>query len=91
MSAALLAEPWTWVVLGLVLLGLEALAPGLFALWFGLAALATGTYPGPDTAAEAKRLMREILDHRLEARGIASRRIVRDLLALDEQNQESIP
>ncbi len=56
-----------------------------------LAALATGAYPDSETAAEAKRLMREILDHRLEARGIASRRIVRDLLALDEQNQESIP
>lgn len=38
----LLAEPWTYLVLGLVLLGVEALAPGVFALWFGLAALATG-------------------------------------------------
>lgn len=54
-----------------------------------LVALATGRYPDADHAAEAKRLMREILDHRLEARGIASRRIVRDLMALDEQNQES--
>jgi len=54
-----------------------------------LMALATGRYPDAEHAAEAKRLMREILDHRLEARGIASRRIVRDLVALDEQNQES--
>lgn len=53
-----------------------------------LVALATGRYPDAELAAEAKRLMREILDHRLEARGIASRRIVRDLIALDEQNQE---
>jgi len=56
-----------------------------------LAAIATGAYPDTESAAEAKRFMREILDHRLEMRGIASRRIVRDLLALDEQNQESIP
>lgn len=54
-----------------------------------LAALATGRYPDAELAAEAKRLMREVLDHRLEARGIASRRIVRDLIALDEPNQES--
>lgn len=53
-----------------------------------LIALAAGDFAEADTAAEAKRLMREVLDHRLEARGIASRRIVRDLVALDEQSQE---
>jgi inner membrane protein len=34
--------PWAWIVLGLVLMGLELLAPGVFLLWLGLAALATG-------------------------------------------------
>lgn len=31
-----------WVVLGLLLVGLEIVLPGTFMLWFGLAALATG-------------------------------------------------
>lgn len=53
-----------------------------------LLALAAGRYPDADTAGEAKRLMRQVLDHRLEARGMASRRIVRDLVALDERKQE---
>jgi len=33
---------WVWVVLGLVLIGGEMLAPGVFLLWFGIAALLTG-------------------------------------------------
>ncbi|GGA98492.1 membrane protein [Brucella endophytica] len=33
---------WNWLVLGLVLLMLEILAPGIFFIWFGLAALVTG-------------------------------------------------
>ncbi|GAA5544107.1 MULTISPECIES: NfeD family protein [Brucella] len=33
---------WSWLVLGLVLLILEILAPGIFFIWFGLAALVTG-------------------------------------------------
>lgn len=33
---------WAWVVLGLALVGGEMLAPGVFLLWFGLAALLTG-------------------------------------------------
>lgn len=56
-----------------------------------LIALAAGRFPDGDAATEAKRLMREVLDYRLEARGIASRRIVRDLLALDEPKQERTP
>ena len=36
--------------------------------------------------AEAKRLMREVLDHYLEQRAIFSRRVVRDLQALDDDN-----
>jgi DNA repair protein RecO (recombination protein O) len=48
-----------------------------------LIALATHSYPDSDTAAEAKRLMREVLDHYLEERRIFSRRVVQDLQALD--------
>jgi DNA repair protein RecO (recombination protein O) len=50
-----------------------------------LLALADGTYLDHETAAEAKRLMREVLDHYLEQRGVESRRVVQDLQALDEQ------
>jgi membrane protein implicated in regulation of membrane protease activity len=34
--------PWSWVILGVVLMGLEVVAPGAFLLWFGLAAVLTG-------------------------------------------------
>lgn len=33
---------WSWWVLGLVLLGIEVLAPGFFFLWFGIAAILVG-------------------------------------------------
>ena len=33
---------WSWVILGFVLLGLEILAPGIFFLWLGAAALVIG-------------------------------------------------
>lgn len=33
---------WTWWVLGLVLLGAEVLLPGIFFLWFGIAAILIG-------------------------------------------------
>ena len=48
-----------------------------------LLALADGRYADADTAAEAKRLMREVLDHYLEQRGVESRRVVQELQALD--------
>lgn len=35
-------EPWTWLILGLVLIGLETLMPGVFLIWLGIAALLTG-------------------------------------------------
>jgi inner membrane protein len=34
--------PWNWMVLGLVLLGLEIVVPGVYLLWIGVAALLTG-------------------------------------------------
>ena len=36
------AGPWAWIVLGLVLLGLELLAPGVFLVWLGIAGVLTG-------------------------------------------------
>ncbi len=49
-----------------------------------LLALAGQNFHAPEAALEAKRLMREVLDHYLEQRAIFSRRVVRDLQALDE-------
>lgn len=50
-----------------------------------LIALSEQRYPDAATAAEAKRLMREVLDHYLEQRGVESRRVVQDLQALTEE------
>ena len=36
--------PWLWIIAGLILLGLELLAPGVFLIWFGIAALITGVF-----------------------------------------------
>jgi membrane protein implicated in regulation of membrane protease activity len=35
---------WSWIVLGLILLVLEVLMPGIFLIWFGAAALVTGIF-----------------------------------------------
>jgi hypothetical protein len=37
---------WGWVILGLVLIGGELMAPGVFLIWLGLAALLTGVVVG---------------------------------------------
>lgn len=50
-----------------------------------LLALAQQEFGAPEIAAEAKRLMREVLDHYLEQRAIFSRRVVRDLQAIEEE------
>jgi inner membrane protein len=44
MIARIIAElgPWNWMVLGLLLLTLEVFVPGMFMVWFGIAALVTG-------------------------------------------------
>ncbi len=55
-----------------------------------LLALADGRYVDAETAAEAKRLMRDVLDHYLEQRGVESRRVVQDLQALDGRHDEEI-
>jgi len=33
---------WSWLLLGLILLGAEVLLPGFYFLWFGIAAMLTG-------------------------------------------------
>lgn len=37
---------WAWLIAGVVLIGLETLAPGIFLIWFGVAALLTGVVNG---------------------------------------------
>ena len=34
--------PWSWMVFGAVLLAIEILAPGVYLLWLGIAAIITG-------------------------------------------------
>lgn len=36
-----LNSAWSWLILGLVLVGIEALVPGIFMVWFGVAAILT--------------------------------------------------
>jgi inner membrane protein len=38
----MIASHWLWIAAGILLIAIEALAPGLFMFWVGLAALATG-------------------------------------------------
>jgi inner membrane protein len=33
---------WAWIIAGVIIAGLEILIPGVFLLWLGLGALATG-------------------------------------------------
>jgi DNA repair protein RecO (recombination protein O) len=54
-----------------------------------LIALANERFDDAEVATEAKRLMRGILDHYLEERRIFSRRVVQDLVALDDDAAES--
>jgi DNA repair protein RecO (recombination protein O) len=53
-----------------------------------LLALAGQGFNAPEAASEAKRLMREVLDHHLERRAVFSRRVVRDLQALDDETMD---
>jgi membrane protein implicated in regulation of membrane protease activity len=41
-EAILALGAWNWMILAAVLLVLEMLAPGIFLMWFGFAAAATG-------------------------------------------------
>lgn len=46
LSSMLWLGAWGWVILGLVLIGGEVFAPGVFLIWLGLAALLTGAVVG---------------------------------------------
>ncbi|GKX35045.1 MAG: membrane protein [Rhizobiaceae bacterium MnEN-MB40S] len=35
--------PWTWWVIGLLLLAMEVVIPGIFLMWFGIAAIIVGS------------------------------------------------
>ncbi|MCC6194727.1 MAG: DNA repair protein RecO [Burkholderiales bacterium] len=48
-----------------------------------LIALASDSFPDPESASEAKHLMREVIDHHLPEQRIVSRRVVRDLMELE--------
>jgi membrane protein implicated in regulation of membrane protease activity len=37
---------WAWIIIGLLLMGLELAVPGAFMIWLGLAAIATGIIAG---------------------------------------------
>ena len=54
-----------------------------------LIALATRRFDDAAGAAEAKRLMRDVIDYYLERRGVQSRRVVQDLQALEEEAEGS--
>ena len=41
-SSFSLYGPWTWATIGILLCAAETIAPGVFLLWLGLAAIATG-------------------------------------------------
>lgn len=41
-SAVAELGPWSWILLGMVLLGLEILLPGVYLLWSGIAAVIVG-------------------------------------------------
>ncbi|HEV7256563.1 MAG TPA: NfeD family protein [Bosea sp. (in: a-proteobacteria)] len=46
LSSMLWLGAWGWVILGLILIGGEVFAPGVFLIWLGLAALLTGAVVG---------------------------------------------
>jgi DNA repair protein RecO (recombination protein O) len=54
-----------------------------------LVALAAGRFDDMGTAADAKRLLRDVIDHHLDTRTIQSRKVVRDLWALEDESPES--
>jgi DNA repair protein RecO (recombination protein O) len=63
-------------------------APGSTVTGATLLALSAGHFPDPRLAGEAKLLMREVLDHHLEQRALFSRRLIRDLQALESFSAE---
>jgi hypothetical protein len=44
---------WNWLILAVVLMGIETFAPGVFMLWLGIAALIVGLLSTPAFAQDA--------------------------------------
>ncbi len=42
MSGLFTLGPWTWMILAAILFALEVMSPGIFLMWFGMAAAVTG-------------------------------------------------
>lgn len=42
MATFIALGPWAWLIVGIVLIALETLSPGIFLFWFGIAAVLTG-------------------------------------------------
>jgi inner membrane protein len=42
MSGLFTLGPWTWMILAAILFALEVMSPGIFLMWFGVAAAVTG-------------------------------------------------
>ena len=42
MSGVFALGPWAWMILAAILFALEVMSPGIFLMWFGMAAAATG-------------------------------------------------
>src|SRR4029077_6640499 len=42
MSGIFTLGPWTWMILAAILFALEVMSPGIFLMWFGIAAAVTG-------------------------------------------------
>ncbi len=42
MSGLFTLRPWTWMILAAILFALEVMSPGIFLMWFGMAAAVTG-------------------------------------------------
>src|SRR6478672_4334926 len=42
MSGLFTLGPWTWMILAAILFALEVMSPGIFLMWFGMAAGVTG-------------------------------------------------
>ena len=52
---------WFWLILGLALLGLEVVVPGMILMWFGIGALITGAllafFPDMSLATDRKSVV----------------------------------
>lgn len=84
---------WNWLIIGLVLLGLELLAPGVFMLWLGIAALVVGVVTfGVDWSWQAQILAFAVLSLAMVPlwRRFAARGQDRDNTFLNQRAQELV-